>query len=74
MTTETITWHLTSDALPDADITVLAEVRDPEDTGTECWPAFWSGASWIDAGTGWPLDAERVIAWTDMPGGTRGAA
>ena len=74
MITEQIVWHLVSDAMPDAEITVLAEVRDPEDSGTECWPAWWSGEHWIDASSGWHIDGERVVAWADMPGGTRGQA
>lgn len=41
MITETLTWHqLPADGMPDAEITVLAEVRDPEHSGTECWRAW----------------------------------
>ena len=76
MKTETLTWHeLPQDGLPDADLTVLLEVRDPDEPeATECWPGFWSGERWVDASTGWPIGAERVVAWADQPAGTRGAA
>lgn len=72
MKTEQITWHeLPADGLPDADITVLAEVRDPDVPATiEVWPAFWSGERWIDCGTGWPIGADRVVAWAQRPSGT----
>ena len=72
MKTETITWHeLPADGMPDADITVLAEVRAlDEPDSTEVWPAFWSGERWVDCGSGWPLEAERVVAWADQPAGT----
>jgi len=76
MKTETITWHeLPADGMPDADIAVLAEVRDPDgaDGGTEVWPAFWSGERWVDCGSGWPIEAERVVAWADQPGETAAA-
>lgn len=72
MKTETITWHeLPQDGMPDADITVLAEVRDPDEPGlTEVWPAFWSGERWIDCSSTWPINADRVVAWADQPVGT----
>jgi hypothetical protein len=73
MKTETIQWHeLPQDGMPDADITVLAEVRAPEgaDDGTEVWPAFWSGERWLDAGSGWHIECSRVVAWADQPAGT----
>lgn len=74
MKTETLTWHeLPQDGMPDAEITVLAEVRDSENTGTEVWPAFWSGQRWIDCSTAWPIDGDRVIAWADQPAGTHAA-
>lgn len=71
MKTETITWHeLPADGLPDADLTVLLEVRDPDETDTtEVWPGWWSGERWVDA-DGWPIGAERVVAWADVPAGT----
>lgn len=69
MKTETITWNeLPDDGLPDAEITVLAEVHQPGG-GTEVWPAWWSGERWIDAGSGWPLEAGAVAAWADTPAG-----
>lgn len=71
MKTEIITWHeLPADGMPDADITVLAEVRNPDEPDTtEVWPAFWSGERWVDCGSGWPIEAERVVAWADQPAG-----
>ena len=71
MKTETITWHeLPADGMPDAEITVLAEVRNPDDDGTEVWPAFWSGERWIDCGNGFPIGTDRVVAWAAVPAGT----
>jgi hypothetical protein len=72
MKTETITWReLPQDGIPDAELTVLLEVRDPDQPGaTECWPGFWSGERWIDCSTGWPIGAERVVAWADVPAGS----
>lgn len=74
MKTEILTWHeLPQDGMPDAEITVQVEVRDPEGSGTQCWPAFWGGERWIDAATGMPIDGDRVIAWADQPAGTHAA-
>lgn len=63
--------ELPDDGMPDAEITVLAEVRSPDegDTRTEVRPAFWSGERWIDTGSGWTIDAGRVVAWADQPAG-----
>jgi hypothetical protein len=70
MKTEQINWHeLPTDGLPDADITVLAEIRQPDSDATEVWPAFWSGENWTDAGSGWQIEAHRVVAWADQPAG-----
>lgn len=69
MTTETITWT-TDGSLPDADMTVLAEIAC-RDNSTEVWPAYYDGERWVDA-TGWPMRS-RVIAWADMPAGSRAA-
>jgi len=72
MKTEQIQWNeLPADGLPDADITVLAEIRNPDgaDDGTEVWPAFWSGERWVDAGSGYPIQGRRVVAWADVPAG-----
>jgi hypothetical protein len=71
MKTEQIQWHeLPADGLPDADLTVLLEVRDCDDPGnTEVWPGFWSGERWVDCSSGWPIGAERVVAWADQPAG-----
>lgn len=69
MKTETITWHtLPDDGLPDADIVVLAEIRQP-DGSTEVWPVWWSGERWVDAGSGWHVETACVVAWADVPVG-----
>lgn len=76
MKTETLTWHeLPADGMPDADITVMLEVLPPDGTDendTETWPGWWSGERWLDAQNGWPIAAQRVVAWADMPAGSRG--
>ena len=72
MKTEIIQWHeLPDDGLPDADVTVLAEIRNPDgaDDGTEVWPAFWSGERWIDAGSGMNIQGHCIVAWADVPMG-----
>lgn len=75
MKTEAITWReLPADGMPDAEITVLAEIEYPDPAGeTETWPAWWSGEHWIEAATGDHLEivGRRVVAWSDMPGGSR---
>jgi len=72
MKTETITWHeLPADGMPDAELTVLAEIRNPDETdATEVWMAFWSGERWVDAATGMHIGTHRVVAWADQPAGT----
>lgn len=76
MKTETITWReLPQDGMPDVDTTVQGEVRDPDEPQiTDVWPIFWSGERWVDCGSGWPIDAARVVAWADVPAGTVGQA
>jgi len=70
MKTEQIQWHeLPDDGLPDAETTVLLEVRDCDGPGTEVWPGFWSGERWVDCSNGWPIGAGRVVAWADVPAG-----
>jgi hypothetical protein len=70
MKTETINWHeLPNDGMPDAEITVLAEIRQPDGTDTEVWPAWWSGERWVDAGSGFHIATARVVAWADVPAG-----
>jgi len=71
MKTEQITWHeLPADGMPDAEITVLAEIRQLDGNSTEVWPAWWGGERWIDASSGWHIDSGRVVAWADQPAGT----
>lgn len=73
---ETITWHVLPDAgMPDSEVTVLVEfisVDEPEHGDT--WPAWWDGDHWIDASTGDQLERchrNKVLAWCDMPAGSR---
>lgn len=69
MKTETITWHeLPDDGMPDAETTVLLQIRELDDDGTDVMPGWWAGERWVDI-TGWPLQAERVVAWADQPVG-----
>lgn len=63
--TETITWHATSERMPDADATVLIEVpgcNEPVGLG------WWDGAEWR-SGDGWPLYETPVTHWAEMPKG-----
>lgn len=64
--TETLHWAFTPGSMPDADITVLMDLRG-DSVGT--WPGYWNGECWIDAGSGAPV-AGRVVAWADMPAGS----
>ena len=69
---EKITWHeLPADGLPDAEVTVLAEIRNPDgaDDGTEVWPAWWDGEKWREAGSAITIEPPRVVAWADVPAG-----
>jgi hypothetical protein len=70
MKTEQITWHeLPQDGMPDAEVTVLAEIRDPDGDGTEVWPAWWDGKMWREAGCAIRVEPHRVVAWADVPAG-----
>jgi hypothetical protein len=69
MKTETITWHeLPADGLPDSEITVLLQVRNPDDDGTEVHGGWLGEQDWCDI-TGYPIQAHRVVAWADVPAG-----
>lgn len=63
MNTETLHWHRTADALPDADITVLAQFENGD-----------VEAVWLD-GEAWRLchsgdaAAEAPSLWADWPAG-----
>lgn len=63
--TETITWRLPADEMPDDDLTVLLHLQDEE------WPV-WPG--YHDGDNGWCLaDAmpttKKVLRWAHMPNG-----
>jgi hypothetical protein len=70
MKTETITWHeVTTDPLPDAEITVLMQVSYTEDGGgTEVITGWLGEQHWCDI-TGYPIQPQRVVAWADVPAG-----
>jgi hypothetical protein len=57
---ETLTWHVASEVLPDADTTVLLWVREPD--GAEDWVIGWlDGNTWRDS-TAMPVAGE-VTHW-----------
>ena len=66
MITETITW-ITDGSLPDADTTVLIEAE--VSGGTDVFTGYFDGHVRIDC-TGWPC-RQTVIAWADLPAGSR---
>lgn len=71
MTTETLSWHVLADNpadLPEVDTTVMLELDPAGDYGEPTWPGFFDGTGWLDA----MGDTVQVIAWADMPKGTRG--
>jgi hypothetical protein len=69
MKTETIQWHeLPQDGLPDAETTVLLQIRNPDGDGTEVHGGWLGADDWCDI-MGFPLDAARVVAWADVPAG-----
>ena len=73
MKTEVLHWHhLPAEGRPDSDITVLMEAL-LEDGSTEVGPGWWCGESWRDCSTRW-LIGRDVVAWADMPAGTRAEA
>lgn len=73
---ETITWHVLPDAgMPDSQITVLVEfIHTDEPEHGDTWPAWRDGDHWIDASTGDQMERGgriKVLAWCDMPAGSR---
>ena len=67
-TTELITWHaVASGVLPDADMTVMVETIGCEEP---VWLGCLDGEQWRDV-DGMPIE---VLAWADLPLGTRGIA
>ena len=69
MKTETITWHeVTTDTLPDAETTVLMQVREHDGDSTEVITGWLGEQDWCDI-TGYPVQAHRVVAWADVPAG-----
>lgn len=64
-----VIWISDSVEKPDAELTVLVElVGDTEPV----WMGFWDGAAWRDACTGAEF-AGRVVAWAELPQGSREA-
>lgn len=63
---EIIRW-VTDGSLPDADTTVLVET-ETHDT----FSGYFDGHGWRDC-TGYPF-SDTVIAWSDMPAGSKGGA
>ena len=69
MKTETIQWHeLPADGMPDAETTVLLEVRDLDGSGSDVVTGWLAESGWVDIAA-WPIKPERVVAWAEMPGG-----
>ena len=65
MSMEHLTWHAVADALPDADLTVLMWVEEPD--GSEDWLSGWlDGATWRDS-TAMPV-VGRVMWWAEPRG------
>ena len=48
----------------------ITELERPE-VGTEVWPGYLDAGTWVDAASGLPIDTDRVVAWADMPKGSR---
>ncbi len=62
---ELLTWHSVTDALPDADLTVLLWVAEPD--GSQDWVSGWlDGETWRDS-TAMPV-AGRVTHWAEVGG------
>lgn len=62
---ETLHWHRTADCLPDADISVLMWVEEPD--GAQDWLSGWlDGATWRDS-TAMPV-VGRVLYWAEVGG------
>jgi hypothetical protein len=66
MKLEIIEW-VTDGTLPDDDITVLIESEEVD--GVEVWFGFRTGGEWMTI-DGMPVDV-KVVAWADMPAGSR---
>jgi len=66
MTLEILEW-VTDGTLPDDDITVLIESEEAD--GVEVWLGFRSDGDWMTIDC-MPVDV-KVIAWADMPEGSR---
>lgn len=66
-TTELLTWHLCADTLPDADITVLMWLIDPDDSADNWFSGWWDGATWHDASHGGEVYG-TVTHWAEPSG------
>jgi len=70
MKTESIEW-ITDGSLPDDSILVLIEVPNPDSDDaddTEVFTGFVDGETWRDAEA---MPVETVVAWADLPRGSR---
>jgi hypothetical protein len=65
---ELLQWHDVTDALPDADTTVLMWVCEA-DGSTDWYAGWWDGEAWQDAANGGPV-AGRVSHWAEPEGPT----
>jgi hypothetical protein len=66
---ETIEWHDAATDKPDCDTTCLIELDPAGDYGEPVWLGYHDGRGWLDV-TG---DAVEVIAWAQVPAGSRAA-
>ena len=57
MKTETITWHeLPADGMPDAETTVLLELRELDGDGTKVQTGWLAQSGWVDINA-WPIES-----------------
>lgn len=65
---ETIEWHRDPADLPDADTTVQIELNPDFDYSEPVFVGFYGDGEWRDVHG----EVVEVIAWANMPKGTRG--
>lgn len=66
--TEVLEWHRDPADLPDADTTVVIELDPDFDYSEPVYLGWHAGDAWHDV----MGDAVHVIAWANVPKGTRG--
>lgn len=66
--TEALDWHTDPGDFPDADLTVLIELDPAGQYSEPVFMGFYDGEVWLDI-HGVAVD---VIAWANIPKGTRG--